>query len=143
MEKKLARASAGYTAAGLIAGVFYREFSRFYKFDTERVQTQLRSLHTHCFALGTIFLLVVLLLEKSFTLSVQKDFKKFYALYSSGLGITLLCMFMQGCLVTSGRSKNIIVSCCAGLGHSLVGVGFFYFYRTLYAAIDSGKKAKQ
>lgn len=135
--EKLTRASAGYTAFGLIAGVFYREYSRFWRFDTSAVQTQLRSLHTHCFSLGTIFLLIVLSLEKNFHLSAQKDFKKFYGLYHSGLGITLLCMLIQGCLVTAGKEKNFVVSCLAGVGHTLVGAGFFFFYRTLFAAIKS------
>lgn len=135
--EKLARASAGYTACGLIAGAFYREYSRFWRFDTTLVQTQLRSLHTHCFSLGTMFLLIVLALEKNFHLSVQRDYKKFYGLYQSGLGITLLCMLIQGCLVTAGREKNFVVSCVAGLGHTLIGAGFFYFYRTLFAAIKS------
>eukprot|EP00796_Vickermania_ingenoplastis_P001361 gene1361-796_t len=138
--EKLARSSAGYTVAGLAAGVFYREFSRFHKFDTTAVQTQLRTLHTHSFALGTLFMLIVLLLEKNFNLSAQQSYKKFYGLYHSGLGITLTCMLVQGCMVTTGRERNLIVTWCAGLGHSIVGASFYFFYKTLLGAIKTSSK---
>lgn len=134
------RASGGYTAFGLVSGVFYREYSRFCGFDTSVKQTQLRTLHTHSFTLGTMFTLIVLLLEKSFNLSSQKSFKKFYSLYHSGLGITLICMLIQGTLVTSGKEKNFYVTWAAGLGHALVGAGFYYFFLTLSSSVNDLRK---
>lgn len=134
---KMLRTSAEFTAFGLCSGVLYRELSRYYHFDTESTRTQLVTLHTHAFSLGGMFMLILMCLEKNFNLSAQKEFKKFSIAYHSGLGSTLLCMLIQGCLVTSGHEKNFWVSCAAGVGHSLLGVGFFYFYRVLSAAIQA------
>ena len=57
--RKLARTSMTYMIAGLLAGVFYREFGRFNDFTGK---SQLNTLHTHILVLGMFFFLIVLLL---------------------------------------------------------------------------------
>lgn len=137
------RASAGYSAFGVASAIFHREFSRLRNVDTETIQTQLTSLHGHAFTLGGLFMLTVLSLEKNFRLSAQKDFQKFTTLYHSGLGITLLCLLIQGCLSTAGKKKSYPVKLAAHLGHGLIGGGLFYFYRALSLAIKSNQSLTQ
>lgn len=136
VKQKIARSSAGYTAVGLLCGAFYREYSRWCKFDTASRQTQLRTVHTHCFALGTLVMLVVLVLEHNFKLSAHRDFKRFYGLYHSGLGITVMCMMIQGALETAGKTKSSVVTWIAGAGHIMVTAGLFFFHRCLSRSLQ-------
>jgi len=105
--KKLVRVSMFYMIFGLIAGVYYRELTKFYNYSGE---TQLSTLHTHILVLGMFFFLIVLLLEKNFQLTQHKNYKKFYALYNSGLGITLLVMIIHGTLTVLGDSSGAAIS---------------------------------
>jgi len=66
--RKIYYAAATYLGLGLVAGVFYREWTRF--FDAVE-RSQLNTLNTHLLVLGTIFFLVVLALEKLFRLSAH------------------------------------------------------------------------
>ena len=66
--KALYRAAIFYLAFGLIAGVFYREFTRANNFP-EGEFTQLGVTHTHLLALGFMMFLIFLALEKVFTFS--------------------------------------------------------------------------
>lgn len=132
---KLARASGSYTGLGLLSGIYYRELTRYMKYDRQ-LPTQLRAVHTHCLALGGLFFLIVLLLEKSFTLSGQKHFKKFYVTYNMGLGLTLLAMLVRGTsTVFYGETKMPLVSVTAGIGHIILTVSFGFFYNILINAV--------
>ena len=59
--------SAIFAMAG---GVFYREFTKFNGFTG---RTTLGVVHTHYFLLGMVFFLLLLLLEKNFSLYRGKD----------------------------------------------------------------------
>lgn len=130
---KLVRASAGYCAAGLLGGVYWRELTRRREYDTSSARNQLRIFHTHSFSLGSMFFLIVLALEKSFRLPRNARYKKFYVTYNIGLGITLLMMLVHGTLTVIGKDKNSrIISWVAGLGHVLMTVGFGYLYTVVH-----------
>lgn len=132
--KKLVRVSMFYMIFGLIAGVYYRELTKFYNYSGE---TQLSTLHTHILVLGMFFFLIVLLLEKNFQLTQHKNYKKFYALYNSGLGITLLVMIIHGTLTVLGDSSGAAISGIAGLGHIILTIGLGYFFNVLFGSVES------
>ena len=63
---RLYYSAALYTVLGLVAGLYYRELTKAQDFVGD---TQLSVVHTHLLALGMLFFLVMLALEKAFTLS--------------------------------------------------------------------------
>src|SRR5690625_6507342 len=69
--KKLFYASFTYMLVGVASGLFYREFTKLNDFP-EGQFTQLGLAHTHLLTLGFIVLLIVLALEKAFTISSSK-----------------------------------------------------------------------
>ncbi|MBO0418744.1 DUF2871 domain-containing protein [Vagococcus fluvialis] len=131
--RKLAKTSMTYMIAGLLAGVFYREFGRFNDF---KGKSQLNTLHTHILVLGMFFFLIVLLLEKNFQLSEHKNYKKFYAIYNSGLGITLLIMLVHGCMTVLGYEDSAMIAGFAGIGHIILTVGLGFFFNVLIAQVS-------
>ncbi|EPY29649.1 hypothetical protein STCU_04372 [Strigomonas culicis] len=133
--EKLARSSMNYTLFGLAGGFYYRELTRHVGFD-RAFPTQLRAFHTHCISLGTLYFLLVLVLEKQFKLSKQKDYKKFYISYNIGLGFTLLMMLAHGTMTVLGKEESSHwMRWPAGLGHLGLSTGFYYFFKVLRAAI--------
>lgn len=135
--KKLARTSMTYMIAGLASGVYYREFGRFNDFQGK---SQLNTLHTHILVLGMFFFLIVLLLEKSFKLSEHKNYKKFYAIYNSGLGITLLLMLIHGSMTVLGYDDSPMIAGLAGIGHIVLTVGLGYFFNVLIVQVSKQEK---
>lgn len=136
--KKLVRVSMFYMIFGLLAGVYYREFSKLFDFTG---QSQLGVLHTHILVLGMLFFLIVLLLEKSFSLSAHKNYKKFYIIYNSGLGLTLLMMLINGSMNTMGLSISPALSGIAGLGHIILTIGLIYFFNVLLQSVSYSEKS--
>lgn len=131
--KKLARASTSYAVLGLLSGIFYREFTKMNDFTGA---TQLSTLHTHLFVLGMFFFLIVLLLENTFQLSAEKNYKKFYILYHSGFGLTVLMMTIHGTLQVLGKGGHPAISGMAGLGHILLTIGLYFFFQVLLSAVN-------
>ncbi len=130
--RKLARTSLVYMIVGLVFGVYYREFTKFTDFTGE---TQLSVLHTHTLVLGTLFFLVVLLLEKNFGLSRQKHFNKFYLFFNLGLVVTLGMLLLHGTLTVLGYPDSAAISGIAGLGHILLTIGLGFFFNSLLKAL--------
>ncbi|KAG5482879.1 hypothetical protein LSCM1_06913 [Leishmania martiniquensis] len=141
--EKLVRASMNYTIFGLASGLYWRELTKHLRYVSNGT-SQLRVVHTHCFALGSFFFLFVLLLEKSFSLTTQKNYKKFYVTYNIGLGITLMMMLVHGTLTVVGKDQNSrLISWAAGLGHIFMSVGFGYFYNVLLGAVRASSGTAQ
>lgn len=63
-----------YAILGLVGGVFFREFTKFYNFTGE---TTLGYLHLHYLVLGMLFFMVILLLDKTFSFSDKKQINYF------------------------------------------------------------------
>ena len=59
-----------YAVIAMALGVFYREFTKFSGFAG---RTSLSFLHTHYFALGMVFFLILMLLEKTFAFSSRNS----------------------------------------------------------------------
>jgi len=132
MMKKLAKLSFAYSILGLLLGVFYREFTKLNGFTGNTV---LSGLHTHVLALGTLFFLIALLLEKAFALTKSKRFKAFMITYNTGLLLTVVMMAVRGCVEVLNLEPSTVmdasISGIAGLGHIVMAIAFILFFRML------------
>ena len=68
--QKYFKISSFYLLFGLVMGIFSREFYK--KLNNFSGYTVLKSVHTHTLVLGFLFFIIVLLLEKNFTISNNK-----------------------------------------------------------------------
>lgn len=134
--RKLYFAVVAYTVLGLAAGLYYRELTKAQDFTGS---TQLSVVHTHLLTLGTIFLLVVLLLEKAFTLSASRWFTPFFWTYNAGLVVTVGMLVVHGTMTVLGTSAGSAVAGIAGLGHILLTVALAFLLAALYRGIGSSE----
>lgn len=130
--KKLCNTAFFYAILAMAGGVFYREFTKFNAFTGK---TTLSVVHTHLFMLGMVFFLVLLSLEKTFELTAQKRFNRFYYIYNAGVLLAVVMLVVRGILQTlsvqlSG-GLDAAISGIAGLGHIVMGVGIILLFLLL------------
>jgi len=125
MIKKLYYAALTYMILGLIAGVYYREITKMTGFTGN---TMLSVLHTHLLTLGMFFFLIVILLEKAFTLSKSKLFMAFFWVYNIGVAWTIGMMVVHGTMTVMKMTVGDAVSGIAGMGHIILAVGLILFF---------------
>src|SRR5699024_12554786 len=114
--KKIFNAAFAYMIIGVLAGLFYRVFTKANDFP-EGQFTQLAVVHTHLLTLGFIVLLLVLALDKVFGLSGTKLFSWFFITYNAGLVLTVGMMVWHGSLTVLGQEYNAMMAGIAVLGH--------------------------
>ena len=140
--RQLYYAAAAYATLGLLAGLAYREITKahagYHGF------TQLSVLHTHLFALGMLVFLVLLGLEKLFTLTAAKVFPLFFWPYNAGLLVTVGVMVWHGYLQVLDTPEDQIpssVSGLAGFGHILLTVGIVALFVALWDRLQADTRA--
>ena len=125
-----------YAVIAMALGVFYREFTKFSGFAG---RTSLSFLHTHYFALGMVFFLILMLLEKTFAFS-SRNSGKFLLVYQLGLNITGLGFFLRGMSQVLGnelsRGMDASISGISGIGHILLGIGMLSLLLQVRRAAD-------
>lgn len=127
--KQLYNAALGWLIVGLVAGVVYREATRWLDFTGA---TKLSLLHVHTLVLGTLFFLIVLLLEKQFQLTKSRHFMRFFWTYNAGLVVTIGLMALIGTQQLLGNSHiSGMVAGISGVGHILLTLGFGFFFAAL------------
>lgn len=123
MEKRYANLALVYAVIAMIFGVFYREFTKFEQFTG---RTNLSVMHTHYFLLGMFFFLILMLIEKNFAFSGQKQVGVLLITYQLGLNITGLGFLMRGLTQVWGtnlsRGMDASISGIAGIGHIFLGI---------------------
>lgn len=141
-QKALYYSSFFYLALGLLAGLYYREFTKHNDFPTDDF-TQLSVLHTHLLVLGFILPLVILVLEKLFTLSESKMFSWAFWLYNLGVLVTIGMMTWRGTLQVlnvdgpePAKGLDSAISGMSGVGHILLTVSLVLLMITLGSAIN-------
>lgn len=111
-----------YAILAMVGGVFYREFTKFFGFTAK---TTLSVVHAHYFMLGTVFFLLLVLLEKTFAFSGPKT-GRVLAVYHAGLNLTCVMFLVRGVLQVLGTplssGMTAAISGVAGIGHILLGV---------------------
>lgn len=123
MMKRYMNSAILYAVLAMVFGVFYREFTKFNGFTGK---TNLSVMHTHYFLLGMFFFLALVLLERNFHFSDQKNTGKMLLVYHVGLNITALAFLMRGLTQVWGtalsKGMDASISGIAGIGHILTGV---------------------
>jgi len=133
--KRLLNASFIYLLVGVASGLFYREFTKANDF-TDGAFTQLGVVHTHLLTLGFIVLLIVLILEKVFTITRSpRLFSWFFWLYNAGLVLTAGMMLWHGSLTVLGQESTAMIAGIAGLGHILLTAALIVFFVALRRAV--------
>lgn len=116
MMKRYINYSIVYAVLALIAGVFYREFT---KMNGYMDWTTLSVVHTHYFILGMMFFLILGLI------SLNIDFKSNRAVlfYNIGLNLTAIMLVVRGIVQILGFNVvSALISGIAGIGHIVLGV---------------------
>src|SRR5699024_6309696 len=138
--KKIFNAAFAYMIIGVLAGLFYREFTKANVFP-EGQFTQLAVVHTHLLTLGFIGLLLVLALEKMFGLSGTKLFSWFFITYNAGLVLTAGLLVRPGSLTVLGQESNAMIAGIAGLGHIALSVSLVLFFLALRKRVVTDRSA--
>ncbi|EIA19914.1 DUF2871 domain-containing protein [Listeria fleischmannii] len=134
--KKLLTTALTYCILGLIAGVYYREITKYNDFTGD---TQLSVLHTHLLMLGMFMFIIVLLLEKNFHIMQSKKFNIFYYVYNAGLLLTIGLMTFHGTMTVIGKETGAAVAGIAGLGHILLAIGLIALFMAMYERLKLEK----
>ncbi len=125
----------------LLAGVFYREFTKFNGFTGN---TALAFVHPHLFALGTFLCLILVLFYKHFPLPKYKKFNIFLNLYSIALPFMAIMMVVRGVLQVLGtelsKGLDASISGIAGISHILLAIAFIYLFLSIKEAIKEDSK---
>ncbi|QCO98437.1 DUF2871 domain-containing protein [Arthrobacter sp. 24S4-2] len=137
--KKLYCAAFTYMIAGLASGLFYREFTKANDFTGD---SQLSVVHTHLLALGMLFFLTVLALDKLFNLSALRMFNVFFWTYNAGLALTTATMVLSGVLTVQGSTPSAAIAGISGLGHIGLTAGLILLFITLGKRV-SGKETAE
>ncbi len=133
--KKILNAAFIYMIAGVASGLFYREFTKLNGFPEGKF-TQLGLVHTHLLTLGFIVLLIVLVIEKVFTISRSpKLFAWFFWLYNAGVILTSGMLIWHGSLTVLGQESSKMIAGIAGLGHMRLTAGMIVFFVALRRAV--------
>lgn len=124
---------------GLIGGVFYREFTKFYAFTDA---THLGKIHVHTLVLGFVVSLLMYLLAKD--MKDVKALKKPYEIYLTGLVFTVVNMVVIGIYEVVSEGEDVIVRAAidgtSGIGHVILAVGIVWlFVRTYNLRLKSNK----
>lgn len=138
MTKKFVNISFIYAIVGLIAGAFYREFTKYMGYTA---RTRMALVHPHCLVLGAFMFLLLALFSMNLKLENEKTFKTFFLSYNIGVVITAAMLFLRGLaevMVWSGnKALDASVSGIAGIGHIVLTVGFVFMFITLKRAINN------
>lgn len=126
--KKIYDASLFYLITGLAAGIFYREMTKAFNFTA---YSQLSVLHTHLLTLGMTFFLILIPIEKLFSLTASKWFKPFFWIYNIGLIWTISFMVIKGTMTVLGKNAGPAIDGVAGMGHIILTAGLILLFAAL------------
>ncbi len=135
MKKKLVNTAAYYAVAGLFAGAFYREFTKYMGYTGV---TALGKAHTHLFALGMLMFLIVTALASTTEITKSEYFDRFYFYYNIGVGLSATMIFCRGLYQVIGLDNKIldlVISWTAGAGHVTVTIGLAFLFLSLKQTI--------
>lgn len=103
----------------------------------------LAAVHVHLMAMGALFFLIQIVLEKVFSLSSAKLYNAFYVVFLAGLSVVVGAMMYKGIAQIFGfEIIRGITEGCAALGHTATFVALFLFAACLWEKI-SPQKDKQ
>ena len=133
--KRLFNLSFFYLILGLALGVFFREFTKLNDFSGA---TTLNVAHTHTLVLGFIFFLVIVILEKVFTISNIKHFNIWLITYNIGLLSLISTLVARGILEILNKDFAGLPH-IAGTSHAILGLSLIWFMIILKKSIFTNK----
>jgi len=135
--KRYMNAAIVYMLLGLAGGVFFREFTKINGFTGV---TALSYMHVHYIAMGSLFFLMLLLMEKNFSFT-QNGTRKTLIAYHVGLNIMEAGFLVRGMLQVWGteltRMADASISGIAGIGHVLMGVSLVILLNNVRKKVGS------
>lgn len=121
--KKYINNSLVYAILAMVAGVFYREFTKYMGFVGD---TMLLRVHPHLFVLGMAFFLILFLLSLNLDLTKSLKLDKHILFYNIGLIFTAIMMEVRGLIQVLNteirQSMDSMISGMAGIGHIILGL---------------------
>lgn len=127
--KKAVNTAFIYAILAMIAGVFYREFTKIQGFEGK---TTLSVVHTHLFLLGMVMFLLAAIFIRVFEIDKVKKYKLFFVIYNVGVCLTTVMLIVRGIVQVLGMElsnvQNGMLSGFAGIGHILLGTGIILFF---------------
>ena len=135
MRKKLINTAAYYAIAGLFAGAFYREFTKYMGYTGV---TSLGKAHPHLLVLGMFMFLIVTALASTTEITKSEYFDRFYFYYNIGVGLSATMIFCRGLYQVIGLDNNIldlVISWTGGAGHVTVTIGLAFLFLSLKQTI--------
>lgn len=135
---KLARASFYY----MLAGIVCEFFAIIIFYIAGKSSMSLSLVHPHVLVLGMFFLLMVLILEKQFSLTEDDKFKAFYGTYSTGLGLVVLAMLINGVLSAFDQPTYAFFTYVNIIGYMILFIGFILFFQILMRRVRHFEQSK-
>ncbi len=121
--KKYINITIFYAVLAMIAGVFYREFTKYMNFEGS---TSLLRIHPHLFTLGMMMYLLIYLISLSLNFDKNNKIDKHLKFYNIGLILSAVMMFVRGLIEVLAKDlsngQEAMISGMAGLGHVILGV---------------------
>ena len=138
MKKRLYNTAIFYLVLALLAGVFYREFTKINSFTA---YSTLRVIHPHLIVLGVfVFLFILLLFKEQDAFFNTKLFKQFYLIYNIGLLSFSSMLLVRGIVtvktIVLSHSIDAMISGIAGLTHILITVGLVLFFKVIKTGLN-------
>ncbi len=128
MSKKLFNQGVILFIIGIIAGAFYREFTKFLGFTGI---TSMSLVHTHLIATGAMTAFIFSLFIKTYKIQDSKALKTSWTLYLVGVIGNASIMFIRGVLMVlnteMNRGVDMSLSGLAGIIHILLTIGIIWF----------------
>lgn len=140
MKKRLINTAFIYAIAGLVAGAFYREYTKFLGFTAT---TRLAKVHPHLLVLGMFMFLTVAAFSMSIDFGKSKQFRRFFCFYNTGVIITAAMLFLRGIyevLYLNSKRLDASISGISGLGHIALTVGVVFLFLALKEEVTIDKK---
>ncbi|MBF6626555.1 DUF2871 family protein [Tuanshanicoccus lijuaniae] len=123
--KRLVRTSTFYALLGTVAAVFYLVFTKKHQFEGTSL---LSSLYLFIFALGTVFHLLLAVLEKLFKLSQHKLYNIFYWVLNCGILLSSWIMLSKGMITVTGGQRSSFLAAMTGVSHTVTFAGGALFF---------------
>ncbi|MDO5755353.1 MAG: DUF2871 family protein [Tissierellia bacterium] len=133
--KKLFKVSLAYTIFGLVAGVFYREFTKLNHYEGF---TSLKEVHPHIFVLGSLLFLILILFYKNGLIDLKaKNFRRFFYLYNTAFPLMVGSLVYKGVMQVLGKTfESMPFLILTGLFHIFVAIALLFLYRAIYEEIQ-------
>ena len=116
-----------YLIMGLSAGVFYREFTKFYSFTENN---HLGKLHVHTLVLGFLVMLIMYLLTTRYDDNDILKLKRPIQVFLSGVTFAVINMMVIGIYEVVSQGQETIsrpaIDGISGLGHIILAVGLVW-----------------